>query len=406
MPETVAVTGVGMTTCLGVGVDANWHRLREGRPGLGPLTRFELGDSPVREGGEAPPPPSGPGGEEGLSLEIRHLLAVVREACRHAGFPGALPPGLEVGVVIGSSLAGCSSADNFFRAFNEKGPLGVDYRLLEGYYMEEELQAVAGAVGAAGPAVLVSNACAAGGSSLAQGARWLREGTADLVVAAGYDPLSIFTFSGFGSLQALSPSKLRPFSRDRDGMLLGDGFAAMVLEPRSRARAAGRRVLAELSGYGESTDAHHLTHPHPRGEGAALAMRRALEMASLSPEDIDYINCHGTATRANDRSEAMALREVFGERLASIPLGSSKPFFGHTLGGAGTVEAVVTILSILHGFVTANLNLDQADPEFGELDLIREGRPAAVRHAMSNNFGFGGANASLVFSRAGEEAGR
>jgi 3-oxoacyl-[acyl-carrier-protein] synthase II len=327
---------------------------------------------------------------------------VAREACRHAGFPGTLPADLNAAVAIGSSLAGSTAADHFFRSFAEKGPVDVDYALLEGYYMEGVLETISGRLGTAGPAVLVSNACAAGGSSLAQGARWLRDGSADLVVAAGYDPLSLFTFSGFGSLLALSTTKLRPFSRNRDGMLLGDGFAAVVLEPAWRARAAGRRVLAELSGCGESTDAHHLTHPHPRGEGAALAMRRALDMAGLSPADIDAINCHGTATRPNDRSEAAAMREVFGDRLAEIPLGSSKPFFGHTLGGAGAVEAVVTILSIIHQFLPANLNLDEIDPEFGALDIVREGRRAAVRHAMSSNFGFGGSNVSLIFSRAAE----
>jgi 3-oxoacyl-[acyl-carrier-protein] synthase II len=401
--ETIAVTGLGMTTCLGIGVEANWRQLRNGQTGLRPVSRFEVGDSPVREGGEAPPPAAGPTAEEELSFEIRHLLGVVREACRQAGFAGGLPQDREVGVVVGSSLAGSSSADRFFKAFREKGPREVDYGLLRGYYLEEELGALCGALGAAGPAVLVSNACAAGGSSLAQGARWLRGGRADLVIAAGYDPLSIFTFAGFGSLMALSTSKLRPFSRNRDGMLLGDGFAAVVLEPGSRARAEGRSVLAEFTGCGESTDAHHLTHPHPRGEGAALAMRRALEMGSLQPADIDYVNCHGTGTRPNDRSESWALREVFGDRLAGIPVSSSKPFFGHTLGGAGTVEAVVTILSALHGFLPANLNLDEVDPEFADLNLVSEGRPADVRHAMSNNFGFGGSNASLIFSRPGEE---
>ena len=399
MRETIAVTGLGITTCLGIGREENWRRLREGRSGLGPLTRFERGDSPVRDGGEAPPPAERPE-EEGLAFEVRHLLGAVREAWSHAGLAPQPPLDRQVGVVIGSSLAGSSAADRFFRAFHEKGPREVDYGLLDAYYMEGELQAVSKALGATGPALLVSNACAAGGSSLAQGARWLLAGQADLVVAAGYDPLSIFTFAGFGSLLALSTSRLRPFSRNRDGMLLGDGFAAVVLEPSSRARAEGRRVLAEVSGYGESTDAYHLTHPHPRGEGAVLAMRRALEMAGLDPSDVDYINCHGTGTRPNDSAEAAALRQVFGERLPAIPLSSSKPFFGHTLGGAGTVEAVVTILSVLHGFLPANLNLDEVDPEFGDLHLLREGRPAAVRHAMSNNFGFGGSNASLIFSRA------
>jgi 3-oxoacyl-[acyl-carrier-protein] synthase II len=402
LSEPVAVTGIGMTTCLGAGVEANWRRLREGRSGIGRVTRFDTSGYPVERGGEAPAPAGGADG--GVDLEILHLLGAIREACAAAGLAGGrLPAPERTGVVIGSSLAGSASAERFFAEVEEKGTAAADYGILDGYYIEEELGRICGELGACGPALLVSNACAAGGSSLAAGARWIAGGRADLVLAAGYDPLSIFTFAGFGSLLALSPTAIRPFSRNRDGMLLGDGFAAMVLERAAPARRAGRRILGWLSGYGESTDAHHLTHPHPQGAGAALAMRRALARASLRPEDIDYVNCHGTGTRPNDLAESRALRGVFGDRLRSLPLSSSKPFFGHTLGGAGAVEAAVTLLALLHGFLPANLDYDLRDPELEELDVVVSGRPAAIRHAMSNNFGFGGSNTSLIFSRDEEE---
>ena len=405
MREPIAVTGFGLTTCLGIGAETNWKRLREERSGLATVSRFDIGDYPVKEGGEAPAGGPSDTDDGAASFETRHLLGAIREALRGAGFEsGRVPDDLRVGVVIGSSLAGSSTSDRFFTEYQAKGPADVDYGLLEGYYIEDLLRFISGEVGARGPAVLVSNACAAGGSSLAQGARWLLGRRADLVIAAGYDPLSIFTFAGFGSLMALSTSTLKPFSANRDGMLLGDGFAAAVLQRLSDTK--DRAVDSLLAGYGESTDAHHLTHPHPQGAGAALAMRRALESASLKPEDIDYVNCHGTGTGPNDLAEARALRAVFGARVSEVPLSSSKPFFGHTLGGAGTVEAVVTLLAMQHGFLPANLNLDEIDPEFDDLDVVSTGRAATVRHAMSNSFGFGGSNTSLVFSHRDKERSR
>jgi 3-oxoacyl-[acyl-carrier-protein] synthase II len=409
---------MGVTTCLGVGVDAAWERLAAGVPGIAPVRRFDPGDYPVQEGGEAPPPATGERSGD-LSVEAEHLLGVVREALRGAGFEhGRLTEGrieggvrrgpqldpARIGLAIGSSLAGSSAADGFF-AGGQVGRGGAASGLLAEYYLENLLDALASRLGIEGPAVLISNACAAGGSSIAEAGRWLASGRVDLAVAAGYDPLSLFTFAGFGSLLALSTSRVRPFSRNRDGMLLGDGYAALVLEPlAAAARGAGARApIGLLSGWGEATDAHHLTHPHPEGAGAALAMRRALERAGLEPGDIGYINCHGTATGPNDKAEVRAMRAVFGDHLARIPLSSSKPFFGHTLGGAGAVEAVVTLLALARGFLPATLHLDDVDPEFAGLDFLPAGRSAAARHAMSNSFGFGGANASLVFSRAEEE---
>lgn len=399
--DTIAITGMGLTTCLGVGVDANRSALLSGRSALGPVTRFDVGDYPVRVGGEASEPgcDSVDGGTR--SFEELHLTGAIREACRQAGLPDArVPNDVRAAMSIGSSLAGSSTSERFFESYVEVGAKDVDYGMLEGYYLEDLLERLGDALGVDGPTALVSNACAAGGSSIAQAARWIRAGRADISIAVGFDPLSIFTFAGFGSLMALSRSRIRPFDARRDGMLLGDGFAALVLEPLESARDSGRTVRGILSGYGESTDAHHLTHPHPEGLGAALAMRRALEMAGIAPEDIGYINCHGTGTKPNDRSETRAMRTVFEESIASIPVSSSKPFFGHTLGGAGTVEAVVTLLALAEGVAPANLNLEEIDPEMDALDVVTAAREVRMRHAMSNSFGFGGCNTSLVFSRA------
>jgi 3-oxoacyl-[acyl-carrier-protein] synthase II len=399
--EPISVTGLGITTCLGAGAEDNWAGIRSGSSGLRPITRLELAGYPVRMGGEAPRRGQEPGPEGALGPELRELEGVCLEALSGAGLEdGVFPDPERAALVVGSSLAGSSTGEKFFKEYVSRGPQRTDFGLLDGYYLEGALGLLCRRFHIAGPSLLISNACAAGASSIARGAGLLRSGRADWVLAAGYDPLSIFTFAGFGSLLALSRTLTRPFSRNRDGMLLGDGYAALVLERCSDARAAGRRPLGLLLGCGESTDAHHLTHPHPEGGGAAKAMRSALEMARLSPGEIDHINCHGTATRPNDLSEYRAMAAVFGERLRRIPLSSSKPFFGHTLGGAGAVEAVVTLLAIHHQYLPPTLNLDEAEPEFGELDLVPAGRAAEIRHAMSNSFGFGGSNASLVFGRA------
>ncbi len=403
MEIQIAVTGRGLTTCLAEGCEESWRRIHSGLSSLGQITRFETGDYPVSLGGEAPPLEVSPldGCEEMHRLE-RACQEAFQEASRRFGLRS-----LEgrSALVVGSSLAGSSTGESFFRSYLEDGPTGADYSRLEDYYRESHLECLARRFGICGPSFLVSNACAAGGSSLARGASLLRSGRADRVLCAGYDPLSIFTFAGFGSLMALTHTTVRPFSKTREGMLLGDGYACVVLERAADVRRRGFVPGAYLLGYGESTDAHHLTHPHPEGSGAVLAMRRALGLAGLSPAEIGYVNCHGTATRPNDSAEGKALRSVFGDRLATLPVSSSKPFFGHTLGGAGTVEAVVTLLALEHQFLPATLNLDEVAPELGDMDLVPVGRDASFDTAMSNNFGFGGSNVSLVFGRCAVEGG-
>ncbi len=421
----IAVSGYGLTTALGVGKDVNWRAISAGEAGLRQIRRFEVGDYPVRLGGEAPAPGAaapflaesssgiaGPWsegdacsectGDSSASgpVETEQLRRVVQEAFAQARLESTRAArSSRLALVVGSSLAGSSTADAFFADYASRGASAADYRLLEGYYVDNQLNSIAAAVGVDTAAVLVSNACAAGGSSVSTAARWLQLGRADVVVALGFDPLSVFTFAGFGSLKALSTTAMRPFSKNRDGMLLGDGYAAIVLERLEDALARGGEPAALLVGYGESTDAHHLTQPHPHGAGAAAAMRSALEGAELSPQAIDYINCHGTGTRANDSAEVAAMRQVFGDRLVALPVSSSKPFFGHTLGAAGTVEAAVTLMSLQQQTLPPTLDVDELDPGFSDLDVVPDSRPALLRYAMSNSFGFGGSNVSLVFGR-------
>jgi len=403
-PEPLAITGTGLVTCLGRGVRANWEALCSGRSGLGPISSFDVGGYPVKDAGE--PPPLEPEALAAFPREISPLAWLV-EACREAlGQAGPGPKGPErTALIVGSSLASSLPSESFFRTLIDQGPDGADYRSLEGYYIEDHLARLALSLGIQGPSFLVSNACAAGASCIARAAECIRAGRVDRAVACGYDALSPFTHAGFGSLFALTKSRLRPFGRGRDGMLIGCGFAALVLERSDGARRAGHAVRGLLAGYGESADAHHLTHPHPEGFGAALAMRRALGMAGIGPGDINYINCHATATPSNDAAEAKALQAVFGGHLPGIPLNASKPNVGHTLGAAGTVEAVVTLQVLGSQFVPPTLNMEDPEPDLRGLDFVPRGRPARVRYAMSNSFGFGGCNASLVFEAAGASPG-
>ncbi len=399
--EPIVATGFGLVTCLGIGARANWDALVARRCGFAPVTSFDTSGSAVKDGGEPPPLPPDRLAEFPPDLAP---LAWLVESCREAlamagGAPGA--DETRCGLVVGTSMAAAGPSVRFFESWIAGGPERADYAALEGYYAEDHLARLAASLGFRGPSLLVSNACAAGANAIARGADLLCAGRCDAVLAAGYDALSPFTHAGFGSLKALSPGRVRPFGRGRDGMKLGAGFAAILLERRGHAAA---RARAALAGWGESADAHHLTHPHPDGLGAALAMRRALARARIGPDGIDYINCHGTATPSNDRSETRALRAVFGDRLASIPLNASKPNFGHTLGGAGTVEAVVTLLVLERQFIPPSRDAGDIDPELSGLDLVPEGRPGRVRRGMSNSFGFGGCNASIVFEAIGGAA--
>lgn len=401
MESALVITGLGLTTGLGRGVDANWEALCAGRSGLREVASLDVSAYPIQLGGEAPPHREG---SEADRRERAHtyLVQACREALSAAGIEETVPVPARASLVLGSSLAAQASAPLFWASYLAEGPGGAAYEHLRSYDLEPRIASLCATLGIQGEALLVSNACAAGASALALAGDLIRLGRTDLAVVAGFDALDLHTFSGFGGINALAPDTIRPFGSERQGMLLGDGFGALILEREESARAAGRRPLARLLGYGESSDAHHLTQPDPEGKGAALAMRRALAAAERTPDDVEYINCHSTATPSNDIAEARAMRGVFGERLAEIPIGASKPAVGHTLGGAGAVEGVITLLTMLRGTLPPILNAGDVDPECGELDLVREPRDAALRTAMSNSFGFGGCNTSLLFGRCEE----
>lgn len=394
--KRVVVTGLGLTCGLGRGREACWRALSAGESGLAEITRFATEDHAVRRGGEAPSAAGDP--DDPRDLAQAQLVAVCREAIAQSGRED-LRSG-RAALILGSSLAAQASAPAFWESYRREGPEAAVLEDLRCYDVENRLAELYETFGCAGESLLVSTACAAGGSAVGVALDLIALGRADVALVAGYDALDLHTHAGFAAIKALDPDGPRPLTADRAGMLLGDGFAALLIETEESARAAGRVPLARVLGYGESSDAHHLTQPHPQGAGAVLAMRRALEDAALEPGAVDAINLHCTATPTNDAAEVAAMREVFGERLASLPLCATKPAVGHTLGGAGAVEAAVALLSLAHQTLPASLNAGEVDPALGTLDLVSERRAAGLGVVMSNSFGFGGCNASLVFGRA------
>jgi 3-oxoacyl-[acyl-carrier-protein] synthase II len=259
--------------------------------------------------------------------------------------------------------------------------------------------AIAAVFACNGPRLTVSTACSSGANALGIASDWIRQGRAAAVLCGGTDSLCRMTYSGFNALQALDARPCRPFDVDRAGLSLGEGAAMMVLEDEAHARRRGARVLGELVGYGVSGDAHHLTQPRPDGAGAVLAMRRALENAAVNADEIDYINAHGTGTPLNDVIETRAVKALFGGRAYRIPISSTKSAIGHTLGAAGALEAVASLLALRAGFVPPTVTLENPDPEC-DLDYVpKRARAAELRTVLSNSYGFGGNNTSLVLRR-------
>jgi 3-oxoacyl-[acyl-carrier-protein] synthase II len=322
----------------------------------------------------------------------RFALVASREALDEAGVSGAMP------VVIGTSAGAMPIGEDFYRHAIAGERLG-QFRRVECYQPQGQLTRMMAELGVAGPLRIISNACASGANAIGHAFQMIREGKADRVLAGGYDGLAQLVFAGFDSLQALSPSGVpRPFDAARDGLAIGEGAGFVVVESLEAARERGARMRASVLGYGAATDIHHLTQPHPEGDAALLTMTEATRMAGLEPGQIDYINSHGTGTPLNDVAEAGAVRRWAGDAAGKVRLSSTKSSIGHLLGGAGAVESVICLMTLEGQWLPGSLGVREVDPAV-TFDLVREPREAEVRHALTNSFGFGGANATLIFGR-------
>jgi len=415
----VVVTGMGPVTPLGIGISIFWQALKEGRSGIAPISSFDSEGLPSRIAGEVTgfDPLAFMDGKTAQRLDrfCQFAVAAARLALNDAG----LAQGQELeaagiqdhraAVVVGSGIGGMATLENQHRVMLERGYSRVSPFTIPMIIPNMAAGVLGMFLGFRGPNLCTVTACAAGAHALGVGLQLVAGGWADLCLAGGVEasvtPLSV---AGFCSMRALSTRNhdpqgaSRPFDAERDGFVIAEGAGLLVLETLEGARARGARIYAELAGFGMSCDAYHMTAPDPESRGAALCMEEALRSAGIHPEEVGYINAHGTSTPYNDRAETLAIKKVFGDLAYHIPVSSTKSMTGHLLGAAGGVEAIATVMALYEEVLPPTINLEHPDPEC-DLDYVPgQSRRAEVRAALSNSFGFGGHNACLAF-RAWEE---
>jgi 3-oxoacyl-[acyl-carrier-protein] synthase II len=410
--ERVVITGIGLVTPVGIGTAETWRALLAGESGIAPITLFDCAEFRVRIAGEVK------GWEPTRFIEKKKL----KEMDRFTEFAlGAAAMALQdgklelsdaererAGCFVGVGLGGLATLEKTKETLMAKGPTKVSPYSIPGIIANLAAGQVSIAHGLKGPSYCTTSACSSGAHAIGEAAEWIRRGRCDVMIAGGAEatvtPVGI---SGFEAMFALSkrneePTRAsRPFDKGRDGFVCGEGSGIMVLESLSRAKKRGARIYGEVTGYGASSDAHHLTQPAPNGEGAQRSMRMALEDAKLAPEAIEYVNAHGTSTPAGDIGESKAIASVFGAHATDKKLwvSSTKSMMGHLLGAAGAVETAVCALTLAEGRIAPTINLEDQDPEC-PLDYVANvSRERRVKHVMNNSFGFGGTNCTLVLSR-------
>ncbi|OYT73633.1 MAG: beta-ketoacyl-[acyl-carrier-protein] synthase II [Chloracidobacterium sp. CP2_5A] len=409
MKRRVVVTGIGMVCPVGLTAPASWAALLSGASGIGPITRFDASAFAVRIAGEAR------GFDPAAFIEkkeikkmdpfIHYALAAAQEAMDESGLPITDANAARVGVHIGSALGGLTIIEREHAKLHREGPHRVSPFFIPASIINLASGQVSMRFGAKGPNSAPATACAAGAQAIGEAFRLIQSGDADAMLCGGAEaPVTPTGIGGFAAMRALStrndePTRAsRPFDKRRDGFVMGEGAAILVLEERERALARGQAPLAEVVGVGQSADAFHLTHPSEVGDGAARAMRQALADAGIAPAEVGYLNAHATGTPAGDAAEARAIRQVFGDATPSLAASSTKSMTGHLLGAAGALEAAIAILALRDGRVPPTINLDEPEADFDCVPYVA--RDKSLDYAMSNAFGFGGMNVSLVFRRA------
>ena len=400
-PPRVVITGAGVVTALGLDWASNAEGFRLGRTAFRPVSLFDVSRQRVKTAAEVDLPSAMPtthltGKEERrLSRAAKLLLCAAHQAWQQAGWN----PSDHLPVVLGTTSGGMSMGEAYYRqAIHEPTIRRRQLTRVVQYQVQSQALELTRAFQFNGPITIIANACASGANAIGHAWSLLRRGHAERVMTGGYDALSQMVFAGFDSLQALSPTRCRPFDSQRDGLALGEGAAILTLETLGYARQRGANILGEIVGYGAATDTHHLTQPHPKGEAARATMRKACEEAGLLPAEIGYVNAHGTATPLNDSAEAEAINLWAGERAATLPVSSTKASIGHLLGAAGSVEAVVCLMALREQWLPPTTTLQTADPAC-RFRMVREPESAKLNYALSNSFGFGGANATLILRR-------
>ena len=410
MSRRVVVTGIGLVSPVGIGTGANWSALLSGRSGIGRISRFDVSNFSTQIAGEVkgfdPLQFVEKKDVKKMDIFIQYAIAASQFAMDDSGLPITPDNADRVGVYIASGIGGFSTIEREHRALLEGGPRKISPFFIPSAIINLASGQVSIRFGAKGPNSATCTACSASAHALGDAVEIIRRGDADAMIAGGSEAaITPMGVGGFGAMRALStrnadPSRAsRPFDRDRDGFIIGEGSGVLILEALEIAQARGAKIYAELVGYGMSADAFHITAPSEDGEGAVRVMKIALQRAGVTPGQIDYINAHGTSTPYNDRLETLAIKKCFGEHASKVAISSTKSMTGHLLGAAGGLEAGITALVVHTQELPPTINLDNPDPEC-DLDYVpHTSRKAAVTHALSNSFGFGGTNAALLFKR-------
>ena len=409
----VVVTGVGLVSPLGIGTRETWDGLVAGRSGAGHITRFDASDFSSRIACEVkgfdPLDYADRRDARKMDTFIQYALAASLFAAEDAGLETPLEDPDRVGVVISSGIGGFETIEREHRKLLEKGPRRISPFFVPAMVVNLAAGWVSIRLGARGPNSAMATACSAGAHAVGEAFRLVRYGHADVMVAGGAEAtITPMCIGGFASMKALStrndePERAsRPFDRDRDGFVVGEGAGILILEEREQALARGATLYAEVLGYGMSGDAFHITAPAEDGGGAVRVMRAALTEAGAAPEDVDAVNAHGTSTPLNDRIETAAIRRVFGEHADRMAVSSTKSMTGHLLGGAGGLEAGISCLTLRHQTLPPTINYETPDPDCDLDNVPNTARSATVRSVLSNSFGFGGTNVSLLFRHPDE----
>mgnify|MGYP006292273057 CR=1 FL=1 len=410
----VVITGTGVVSPLGHSIETIWNNIKAGKSGIGPITRLDPEEYPSKIAGEVrdfdPTDFIDKKDARKMALFSQYGIAAAVQAMQEAGLESAQLDKDRAGVILGNGIGGFETIEEGHRTLFEKGPRRVPPMTIPKIISNEGPGHIAIKYGFHGPCYTVTTACASGTDAIGQAMRAIKHGQSDVIITGGTEAcITGLGVSGFCALKALSTQyndtpqvASRPFDKDRDGFVIAEGAGILVLEELEHAKKRGATILGEVTGYGMTCDAYHLTAPDPDGSGAAKAIKLALDEAGMQPEDIDYVNAHGTSTPTNDPIETAAIRKAFGEHAYKLKVSSTKSMTGHLIGAAGGIEAIISLLAIRNSFIPPTINLDTPD-ETCDLDYVPgKGVESKVRAAISNSLGFGGHNGVILIKEYSE----
>lgn len=408
LKKRIVITGMGTLNALAGHVAGFATALQEGQCGIKAIDLFDTSGFRSQTGGQiknfvagdySPPDYS----TKRMSRADKLSLAATVQALRDAGlYPLAAEFKEETGIALGGGAGGLLEAERFYRDYLSRDGRNAKFSTLSSLFCASSADRIAAAFGLTGPKSTFMTACSAGATAIGYARDLIVNGDASIMITGGVEPMSRLTYAAFNALKSVDPETCRPFDKDRAGLSLGEAAAIIILESLDSALQRGAKIYGEILGYGITCDSYHMTAPDEQASGAVRSMKAALQDSSLSTEEIDYINAHGTATPVNDATETRAIKEVFGKRAYSIPVSSTKSMHAHTLGASGALEAIVSILALHHGFIPPTINYRQSDPVC-DLDYVTSGsRKVRLRNVLSNSFAFGGNNTTLIFGRYSE----